>query len=129
MDDLKRVGCVEDDESIRMIINLALKDIGGMDVVSFSNGLDAIQNMAAHRPQMMVLDVMMPQMDGLQTLQNLRKDETLRDVPAIFMTAKAQPSEIAHYRELGAVDVVVKPFDPMTLAESLRQIWRSHYTD
>ena len=123
MHDLKRIACVEDDESIRMIIRLALCDIGGFDVTLFASGRDAVDGMLAFGPDLIVLDVMMPGMDGMETLRQLRAIAELRDMPVIFMTAKTQPAEIDHYRELGALDVIVKPFNPMELAQDLRRIW------
>ena len=66
---------------------------------------------------------MMPSMDGPQTLERLRELVDIGEVPVAFMTAKVQPGEVAHYRSLGALDVIVKPFDPMQLAAQIRQIW------
>lgn len=128
MHDLNRVACVEDDASIRMIIQLALADIGGFQVELFPSGRAALDGMQAFGPDLIVLDVMMPAMDGPETLLKLRTIPALCDTPAIFMTAKAQPAEIDHYKELGALDVFVKPFNPMDLAQRLRQIWSRHLT-
>ena len=75
-------------------------------------------------PQLIVLDVMMPEMDGPATLKRLQAGTHTSKIPVIFMTAKVQPGEIAEFLALGARDVVAKPFDPMTLSDSLRQIWK-----
>jgi CheY-like chemotaxis protein len=75
-------------------------------------------------PDLLLLDVMMPEMDGPSTLRALRALPQTAAVPAVFMTAKVMPHEVAALRGLGAIEVVPKPFDPMTLAETLREIWR-----
>ena len=123
MDELNTVGYVEDDEDIRAIAELALRDIGGLQVGLFENGYTAVEGMAQLAPQMIILDVMMPGLNGLQTLEKLREIPSLESTPVIFMTAKAQPDEISQYKAAGAVDVVIKPFDPMTLADTIRAIW------
>jgi CheY-like chemotaxis protein len=74
---------------------------------------------------MLLLDVMMPEIDGPETLKILRRQSELQDVPAIFLTAKVHPNEIQRLRELGANDVLAKPFDPMNLADKLRSIWQA----
>lgn len=126
MDELTHVACIEDDRSIRMIIELALSEIGNLKVSLFPSGQEALEKISTHAPQMIVLDMMMPDMDGLETLARLRKLPETSNTPAIFMTAKAQPAEIDLYRKMGAIDVVVKPFNPMTLAESLKEIWHNY---
>ena len=75
---------------------------------------------------LILLDVMMPEMDGPTALQELRKLSGFETIPAIFMTAKIQPDEIANYKRIGAIDVITKPFDPMTLAETIKTIWERY---
>ena len=79
---------------------------------------------AAEKPDLILLDVMMPGMDGLATLSALRGLSQTADTPVIFMTAKVQASEIQHYMRLGATDVIAKPFDPMTLSAQIGEIWQ-----
>ena len=120
---LERVLCVEDEEDIRTVATLALEVHGGFKVCACASGAEAIQQAPAFRPQLLLLDVMMPGMDGPTTLKSLRTMTGLEETPVVFMTAKVQPDEVAYYRELGAVDVISKPFDPMNLAGQLREIW------
>ena len=87
------------------------------------DGQRALELAAAERPQLILLDVMMPGMDGPQTLTELRKLSCMKGVPIVFMTAKAQTQEVAAYRDLGAAGVIIKPFDPMTLSDQIREIW------
>ena len=120
---LERILCVEDEEDIRKIQLIALESLGGFKVLACASGVEAIQGAAAFAPQLILLDVMMPGMDGPTTLKSLRTLPGLEQTPVIFVTAKVQPDEISYYKELGALEVISKPFDPMTLASQLREIW------
>ena len=118
---------VEDEPDIRTVAQLALETVGGFTVKLCGSGEEAVQAGPAFKPDLLLLDVMMPGMDGPTTLAALRKDPSMKDTPVIFMTAKVQPSEIQNYRDLGALDVIAKPFNPMTLAEQVRSIWARAY--
>ena len=124
MGELERIVFVEDDPDITELIDIALNTIGGMSAVGFSSGHTAIREAGAHAPQVILLDVMMPDIDGPETLKELRKLSDFEHVPAIFLTAKVHPNEIQRLRDLGANGVISKPFDPMTLADKLRAIWQ-----
>ncbi|MEK6662740.1 MAG: response regulator [Pseudomonadota bacterium] len=124
---LSKILYVEDEDDIRTIAQIALETVGGFTLKSCNGGAQAVNEGAGFAPDLILLDVMMPGMDGPTTLAALREQAALKEVPVIFMTAKVQPSEIAHYRSLGALDVIAKPFDPMTLADQVRAIWsRAH---
>lgn len=123
MSELRRILHVEDDPSIQAVAKVALEAVGGFTVLTCSCGQDALDQIQVFAPDFILLDVMMPGMDGPQTLKNLQKIADLSQVPVAFMTAKVQPDEIAHYRSLGARDVIIKPFDPMQLAAEVRRIW------
>jgi CheY-like chemotaxis protein len=124
---LNRILYVEDDEDIQTVARLALETVGGFTLCICSSGHEAIEAAPAFAPQLILLDVMLPGMDGPSTLKGLRTVPDLASTPVIFMTAKVQPGEIAGYRELGALDVISKPFDPMTLPARILDIWnRGH---
>lgn len=125
MSGLQRILYVEDEADIRQVAQLALEAVGGFTVKLCASGEEAINEAAAFAPDMILLDVMMPGMDGPSTLAALREQPALATVPVAFMTAKVQPSEVEHYRSLGARDVIAKPFDPMTLAEQVRTVWEA----
>ncbi|WP_407332296.1 response regulator [Enterovibrio sp. 27052020O] len=112
---------VEDDEDIRDVAEMALED-DGFILLACSSGNEALEKGALADPDLLLLDVMMPDMDGPTTLMNLRKLPHLGTTPAIFMTAKVQPSEIASYHQCGAIGVISKPFDPMTLAGKIKSM-------
>lgn len=120
---LNRILYVEDEADIQAVAKLALEMVGGFTVKVCSSGEDALREAADFDPDLLLLDVMMPGMDGPTTLKGLRDIPALANVPAVFMTAKVQPKEIAHFKTLGARDVIPKPFDPMTLADQVREIW------
>jgi CheY-like chemotaxis protein len=111
---------VEDDPDIREIALMALELSGEFDVLQCSSGQEAVAKAAAFAPHVFLLDMMMPGMTGRETLDQMRKDALLAKVPAVFMTARAQHSEIEELLKNGAVDVIAKPFDPMALAEQIQ---------
>ncbi len=124
-DELRKILYVEDETDIQTVAKLALESVGGFEVLICSSGAEAIEEAPGFGPDILLLDVMMPGMDGPDTLVALQGLEKLKDTPAIFLTAKAMPSEIKRYKDLGALDVIPKPFDPMTLADRVRSIWKS----
>jgi len=121
---LTRILYVEDEPDIQAIARLALETIGGFTVEICSSGRKAIEVAPEFAPDLILLDVMMPEMDGITTFKALREIPQTVTTPVIFMTAKVQKQEIDRYKELGAVDVVPKPFDPMTLAAVIKGIWQ-----
>ncbi len=124
---LNKILYVEDEADIRTVAQLALEAVAGFTLMPCAGGEEAVRNGLGFDPDLILLDVMMPGMDGPSTLAALRALPPLKDVPVIFMTAKVQPTEIQRYRELGALDVIAKPFDPMTLGDQVRSIWaRAH---
>jgi len=122
-DDLSRILYVEDEPDIQAVAKLALEQVGRFTLEVCSSGQEALDKAEPFSPQLMLLDVMMPEMDGPTTLGKLREISNLGNVPAIFMTARVQPHEIQEYIDMGAVDVIAKPFDPMTLSSQIRDIW------
>jgi CheY-like chemotaxis protein len=123
--ELKKILYAEDDDDIRSVAVLALEMIGGFVVSACTSGFEAVEKAASFDPDLILLDVMMPGMDGPATLTRLRELPELARVPAVFFTAKAQPSEVERLRALGAQAVLAKPFDPADLSADLRRIWKA----
>lgn len=121
--DLKTILYVEDDEDIRTIATMALEALGGFLVIGCSSGAQALEHAPVCAADLILLDVMMPGMDGPETLRELRKVTETSNTPVIFMTAKVQSSEIQKYKDMGAVEVIAKPFDPMTLSDQIKSVW------
>ncbi|MDQ1834934.1 response regulator [Massilia scottii] len=116
---------VEDDPDIQTVAQMALEMVGGLTLRTCSSGREALAAAAQCKPDLLLLDVMMPGMDGPTTLSELRKLPNTASTPVIFMTAKVQASEVAYYRSLGALGVIAKPFDPMQLPLQVRQLWHA----
>ncbi|KPC49212.1 response regulator [Amantichitinum ursilacus] len=128
MPQLQRILYVEDEPDIQLVARMALEMIGGFQIVLCSSGQAALDAAPTAQADLFLLDVMMPGMDGPTTLGRLREQPALAGIPAIFMTAKAQPAEVANLLALGASGVIPKPFDPMTLADEVRTLWQHAIT-
>ena len=114
-----RILLIEDEDHIREIAQLSLESIGGWDVLSAGSGREGIELARMERPDAILLDVMMPEMDGPSTLQALREEPATKDIPVVFMTAKVQPAERRELSDVGAAGIIPKPFDPMTLSSDV----------
>lgn len=115
---------VEDDFDIQAVAQIALEVVGGYTLKTCSSGAEAIAAIeGGFVPDLLLLDVMMPNMDGPTTLAELRKMPTTASTPVIFMTAKVQSTEQDYYFTLGAIGVIAKPFDPMSLSIQVRSLW------
>ena len=120
---LRKILYVEDDADIRTVTLLSLEMLGDFTVEACASGFEAIERAEAFDPDLILLDVMMPGLDGPGTLARLREKPSLDRAPAVFFTAKTQPEETRRLRALGAQDVLAKPFDPERLPDELRRIW------
>lgn len=119
---MKTVLLVDDEDDIITVGSLALSEVGELEVTTARSGEEALRILETMVPDVIVLDVMMPGMDGPTTLARLRERSELAGVPVIFLTAKAQLAELPCDQTLGAAGVIPKPFDPMTLADQIRRI-------
>jgi CheY-like chemotaxis protein len=117
-----KVLMVDDDPHIRRIGELCLTAVGKWKVVLSASGAAAVELAAAEHPDLVLLDVMMPGMDGPMTLEALRARPDTAGIPVIFMTANVQAHEVERYLALGALGVISKPFDPMKLAAEIRRL-------
>lgn len=115
----RRILLVEDDDGIRAVTRTTLEALGGHEVLAVESGEQAVQQAAGFAPDLLLLDVAMPGMDGPQTLAALRRQAPLATVPAVFLTAHTQSREVVHYRSLGVRDVIAKPFEPAQLCERI----------
>jgi CheY-like chemotaxis protein len=111
---------VDDEADIRTIARLSLERLGGMSVLEAGSGPETLELAERESPEAILLDVMMPEMDGTATLAALRANDATADIPVVFLTAKALPGEVERLKALGARNVLTKPFEPTTLAQQLR---------
>ena len=119
---LRKILLVDDEPDIRKIGEMSLRAVGKLQVVQAASGAEALELAARERPDAILLDVMMPGMDGPTTLAQLKARPETAAIPVVFMTAKAQPREVERLRSLGARGVIVKPFDPMALPAEVRRL-------
>ena len=120
---LKRISYVEDEPDIRAVAELALTAIGGVDIDICKDGNEALARVPDYAPDLVLLDVMMPGKDGVSVFKHMKQDARTQSIPVIFMTAKVQRQEIREYLDLGAIGVITKPFDPMTLPDDISKLW------
>jgi CheY-like chemotaxis protein len=121
---LQRLTYVEDEPDIRSIAEFVLADIAGYTLDTCASGPEAIERAPGFNPDLIILDVMMPGMDGVETFRRLRAIPELVRTPIIFMTAKAMKHETDSLKALGAADVISKPFDAIALPEHIEAIWQ-----
>jgi CheY-like chemotaxis protein len=120
---LNRICYVEDDEDIQRIVRMSLERVGKMTVEVVGDPAQAIERMKAFKPELVMLDWMMPVMDGPTLFRRMREVPETRTLPVVFITAKASQRELDELRALGAAGTISKPFSPKDLPEQLRRIW------
>lgn len=123
MKPLRSILLVEDDPDIRDIAQMTLEALGGYDVAAAGSGPEALVLASGAAPDLVLMDYMMPGMDGGQVLARLREIPTLADTLVVFLTAKVRPEEVARLKALGAAEVIAKPFEPAELPAKLEAIW------
>ena len=121
---IRKILIVDDDEDIRLVTGLSASRIGKWSVVTAASGEEALDVARKERPDLILLDAMMPVLDGSMTMTRLREEPATAEIPVIFLTARVQQHEIDRYLELGALGVIRKPFDAMTLPDEVRRIVR-----
>jgi len=121
-----RVLLIEDEDHIREVAQLSLESIAGWETLAANGGHEGLAVASQERPDAILLDVMMPDLDGPSTLARLRSDPATADIPVVFLTAKTQAAERQELRGLGVAGVIKKPFDPMGLPGQVAEIlgWR-----
>jgi len=122
--ELRHILCVDDEDDILEVTKLCLESIGGFRVTCCDSGAQIVSMVESEKPDLILLDVMMPSMDGPSALKFLQQSTAPPHVPVVFMTARVQPAEVSEYLSLGAVGVVAKPFDPMQISAQVSDIWR-----
>ncbi|WP_417414974.1 response regulator [Hoeflea sp.] len=125
MTEMLKILYVDDEDDIREIAVMALELDSGIAARSCDSGAGALETATQWTPDLILLDVMMPDMDGPETLARLRQEPATSDIPVVFITARTQSEDIERFMELGATSVISKPFDPMTLAQQARTLLTS----
>jgi CheY-like chemotaxis protein len=117
---------IDDEEDTRSIASMSLGLLGGADVIEAASGQEGLVKAAEELPDVIILDLMMPEMDGAQTLTNLRKNPITENIPVIFLTVKGMFEEFDKLKELGALAVLTKPFDPTLLTNQIIDILKAN---
>jgi len=118
----RRILLVDDEDDIREVATISMQAVGGWEVCTASGGEEAIVKARAQQPDAILLDVMMPDIDGPTTFRRLQDDPRTRDIPVILLTAKAQAADRRFFDDLGVVGVLNKPFDPMQLPGQVAEL-------
>ncbi len=127
MEKLTNVLYVEDDTDIQEIVKLTLEHLGGMHIKICNSGRNALAELEKYQPQLILLDAMMPEANGMETLQTLKATPETRNIPVVFLTANVQKHEVDSYLAHGALGVVQKPFNPNKLVETLNTLWIEYH--
>ena len=127
---LEKIIYIDDQVDILIFAEYALTEIGGYDALMCEGGNEALAKIEEFKPDLILLDVMMPELDGPQTLSLIREIELLKTTPAIFITAKIFPNEIAELKSCceHVLDVIPKPFDPVTISTTIQSKWDSSFS-
>ncbi|WP_135078256.1 response regulator [Terasakiella sp. SH-1] len=120
---LTKILYVEDEPDIREIAQLVLENVGGFEVKAVDSGHKALDIINEFTPDLVLLDAMMPEMDGMTTFKEIRKLESFAQTPIAFLTAKLMDDDIKGFLSLGAIGVIAKPFDPMMLSDQIMELW------
>lgn len=128
MDTLEKILHVDDDQQLVEIVGLALELIGGFQIKQAENGSSAIELLDGFTPQLIVTDVQMPDLTGPEMMEQIRKLPDYKDCPAIYLTARVGPENHKLLSDPNDLAIIVKPFDPMTLADEIRDIWKAKYS-
>lgn len=119
---MKTVLLVDDEDDIREVAQMSLEVTAGWQIEGANCGTAGIEKAKEIKPDAILLDVMMPDMDGPTTFQQMQQIPELDSIPVILMTAKVQASDLQHFESIGVAGVIPKPFDPMSLAEKVKEI-------
>lgn len=116
---MKRILVIDNEDYIREVTQICLETVAGWEVLMAASGRDGITCAEAERPDAILLDMMMPEMDGMATFQVLQANPITQDIPVVLLTAKVQANDRRRYENLGIKAAIAKPFDPMTLAQQI----------
>jgi len=121
---LQRILLADDEPDILEVSRIALETVGGFEVSVCSSGRALLERLTDFEPDLIIVDVLMPDMTGPDVLQEVRRRPEFNGVPVVYLTGVIQEEELEELRETGVADVILKPFDPMTLADRVNQIWK-----
>lgn len=129
MNKLGKILYAEDEPDVQTIVQMVVEEMSDYEIKICGNGRLLLESVGEYNPDLILLDVMMPEMDGPETYKNLQRNQTTKNIPVIFMTAKAQVHEVQLFSESGVIGVITKPFDPIELCSEIQRIWDKKVTN
>ncbi|MDD3594409.1 MAG: response regulator [Candidatus Gastranaerophilales bacterium] len=126
MKELKKILYAEDEIDIQVIVDAIVKSMSSYEIMFCNNGQEVLDIVEEYNPDLILLDIMMPEVDGLTAFQELQKSEKTKNIPVVFITAKAQVHEVQSFLKTGVIGIITKPFDPMQLCSNINAIWEKH---
>lgn len=120
----QRVLIADDEPDILEISRIALETVGGFEVLVCSSGEELLERLSAFQPDLVIVDVLMPDMTGPEVFEEIRRRPNFDDVPVIYLTGVVQEEELDDLRKTGVADIILKPFDPMALADRINAVWK-----
>lgn len=123
MKELKKILYAEDEPDVQTVVELTVQTMSNYTIKICDNGKKLLECVQDYEPDLILLDVMMPEMDGPTTFKNLQENSQTKDIPVVFMTAKAQVHEIETFKQTGILGIITKPFDPISLCNEIEKIW------
>lgn len=126
MKELKKILYAEDEPDVQTVVELTVQTMSNYAIKICDNGKKLLECVQDYNPDLILLDVMMPEMDGPTTFRNLQKNIKTKDIPVVFMTAKAQIHEIETFKQTGILGIITKPFDPLNLCNEIERIWNGN---
>jgi two-component system, OmpR family, response regulator len=126
MRELKKILYAEDEPDVQTVVELTVQTMSSYDIKICNDGKKLLECVDNYKPDLILLDVMMPEMDGPTTFKFLQETESTKNIPVIFMTAKVQAHEIENLNKTGVIGIITKPFDPVTLCSEIEEIWNKN---
>lgn len=127
MKELTKILYAEDEPDIQIVVETIFESFGKYELKTCSDGIEVLDNIKEYQPDLVLLDIMMPKLDGLSVFSKLQENEKTKNFPVIFMTAKVQSHEVESYLETGALGIITKPFDPLNLCSEIEAIWQKQF--
>jgi two-component system OmpR family response regulator len=124
---LQRILLADDEPDILEISRIALEAVGGFEVSVCSSGRTLLERLSTFEPDLIIVDVLMPDMTGPEVFAEIRRRPEYNAVPVVYLTGVIQEEELADLRKTGVADVILKPFDPMTLADRINHVWKGNH--
>lgn len=126
MKELKKILYAEDEQDVQTIVEMIIQSMSDYEIKICDNGRLLLECVEDYNPDLILLDVMMPEMDGPTAFEKLQENPKTKNIPVIFMTAKAQIHEVKIFKETGVIGVITKPFDPVLLCSKIKEIWEEN---